>query len=61
MKKTFVQPMAQTIAVEAEGNILAGSQPLPSGGSNSGGGPTSADVRYNPMGESGNGDVFLMN
>ncbi|MBR0183507.1 MAG: hypothetical protein IJQ05_09595 [Bacteroidaceae bacterium] len=61
MKKTFVQPMAQTIAMEAESNILAGSQPLPSGGSNSGGGPTSADVRYNPMGESGNGDVFLMN
>lgn len=60
MKKTFVQPMAQTIAMEAESNILAGSQPLPSGGSNSGGGPTSADVRYNPMGESGS-DVFLMN
>lgn len=61
MKKTFVQPMAQTVAMEAEGHILSGSQPLPSGGSNSGGGPTRADVRYNPMGESGNGDVFLMN
>ncbi|MBR6845836.1 MAG: hypothetical protein IKM92_04390 [Bacteroidaceae bacterium] len=61
MKKTFVQPMAQTVAMEAEGHILSGSQPMSSGGSNAGGGPTQADVRYNPMGESGNGDVFLMN
>ena len=59
MKKTFVQPKAQIVAVEAE-SILANST-MQSGGSNSGGGPTSADVRYNPMGESGNGDVFLMN
>ena len=60
MKKTFVQPMAKTVAMEAEGNILAGSQPMSSGGSNAGGGPTQADVRYNPMGESGS-DVFMMN
>ena len=53
--------MAQTVAMEAEGHILSGSQPMSSGGSNAGGGPTQADVRYNPMGESGNGDVFLMN
>lgn len=59
MKKTFVQPKAQLVAVEAE-SILANST-IQSGGSNSGGGPTSADVRYNPMGESGNSDVFLMN
>lgn len=56
MKKTFVQPKAQMVAVEAE-SILANST-MQSGGSNSGGGPTSADVRYNPT-ESG--DVFLMN